>query len=201
MCGTTEQAAAGEASSGLALVLAASVLLPMAHSRGTIHRLDTGANRSPGKPWESVRGTWRQTRCWLLRPPCCRRSRTRCTGAHSRRRTPQTRKRDYLRVAIEYPLSPCGGRTVAPVAAGIARGDRNSALRHLDRLVRDHPTGRNVGRASFWTAESRSAPVIHCVRARLRQHARSSRRGCGDAQSGGVLHAAVLLSCCGSATV
>ncbi|MEP7345406.1 MAG: SPOR domain-containing protein [Gemmatimonadaceae bacterium] len=62
-------------------------------------------------------------------------------------------ERDYLRVAIEYPLSPRAEDALLLLSQlEFARGDRSSALRHLDRLVRDHPTGQNVGRASFWTA-------------------------------------------------
>ncbi len=62
-------------------------------------------------------------------------------------------ERDYLRVAIEYSLSPRAEDALLLLSQlEFARGDRISALRHLDRLVRDHPTGRNVGRASFWTA-------------------------------------------------
>jgi len=62
-------------------------------------------------------------------------------------------ERDYLRVAIEYPLSPRAEDALLLLSQlEFARGDRASALRHLDRLVRDNPTGRNTGRASFWTA-------------------------------------------------
>jgi hypothetical protein len=62
-------------------------------------------------------------------------------------------ERDYLRVAIEYPLSPRAEDALLLLSQlEFARGDRASALRHLDRLVRDHPNGPNVGRAAFWTA-------------------------------------------------
>jgi hypothetical protein len=62
-------------------------------------------------------------------------------------------ERDYLRLAIEYPLLPRAEDALLLLAQlEFARGDRVRALRHLDRLVRDHPSGRNVGKASFWTA-------------------------------------------------
>lgn len=62
-------------------------------------------------------------------------------------------ERDYLRLAIEYPLLPRAEDALLLLAQlEFARGDRARALRHLERLVRDHPSGRNVGKASFWTA-------------------------------------------------
>ena len=62
-------------------------------------------------------------------------------------------ERDYLRVAIEYPLSPRAEDALLLLSQlEFARGDRASALRHLDRLIRDHPTSQSIGRASFWTA-------------------------------------------------
>lgn len=62
-------------------------------------------------------------------------------------------ERDYLRLAIEYPLAPKAEDGLYLLAQlKYARSDRAGALRHLDRLVRDHPSGRNVGRASLLTA-------------------------------------------------
>jgi septal ring-binding cell division protein DamX len=62
-------------------------------------------------------------------------------------------ERDYLRVAIEYPLSPRAEEALLLLSQlEFARGDRSAAMRHLERLVRDHPTGRNIGRATFWMA-------------------------------------------------
>lgn len=62
-------------------------------------------------------------------------------------------ERDYLRLAIEYPLAPRSADALLLLSQlEFARGDRAGALRHLERLVRDHPAGATVGRASFWTA-------------------------------------------------
>jgi tetratricopeptide (TPR) repeat protein len=62
-------------------------------------------------------------------------------------------ERDYLRLAIEYPLAPRSEDALLLLSQlEFARGDRAAALRHLDRLLRDHPSGRNVGRATLWTA-------------------------------------------------
>lgn len=62
-------------------------------------------------------------------------------------------ERDYLRLAVEYPLSPRSEDALLLLSQlEYARGDRAAALRHLDRLLRDHPNGPSVGRATFWSA-------------------------------------------------
>jgi len=62
-------------------------------------------------------------------------------------------ERDYLKLAIEYPLSERAEDALLLLAQlESARGDRTGALRHLDRLQREHPGGRNAGKAAFWTA-------------------------------------------------
>lgn len=62
-------------------------------------------------------------------------------------------ERDYLRLAVEYPLSPRAAEALLRLAQlEYSRGDRVSALRHFERLVRDHPGNASVGQASFWTA-------------------------------------------------
>ena len=60
-------------------------------------------------------------------------------------------ERDYLRVSIEYPLSPRAEDALMMAAQlKLARGDRNGARRQFERMVREHPTGAQVAKASFW---------------------------------------------------
>lgn len=62
-------------------------------------------------------------------------------------------ERDYLRLAIEYPLSTRSEDALLLLSQlEFARGDRSAALRHLDRLLRDHPGGHSASRATLWTA-------------------------------------------------
>lgn len=61
-------------------------------------------------------------------------------------------ERDYLRVSIEYPLSPRAPEALLALAQlEYARGDRATARRRFDRLLREYPTGRHVARASYWS--------------------------------------------------
>lgn len=61
-------------------------------------------------------------------------------------------ERDYLRVSIEYPLSPRAPEALLALAQlEYARGDRAAARRRFDRLLREYPTGRHVARASYWS--------------------------------------------------
>lgn len=61
-------------------------------------------------------------------------------------------ERDYLRVSVEYPLSPRAPDALLALAQlEYARGDRATARRRFDRLLRDYPSGRHVARASYWS--------------------------------------------------
>jgi cell division septation protein DedD len=61
-------------------------------------------------------------------------------------------ERDYLRVSIEYPLSPRAPDALLALAQlEYARGDRTAARRRFDRLLREYPSGRHVARASYWS--------------------------------------------------
>lgn len=60
-------------------------------------------------------------------------------------------ERDYLRVVVEYPLSPRAEDATMMVAQlKLARGDRAGARRNFERLVREHATGAQAGKAAFW---------------------------------------------------
>ncbi|HSA55277.1 MAG TPA: SPOR domain-containing protein [Gemmatimonadaceae bacterium] len=61
-------------------------------------------------------------------------------------------ERDYLRVSVEYPLSPRAPEALLALAQlEYARGDRASARRRFDRLLREYPSGQHVARASYWS--------------------------------------------------
>jgi tetratricopeptide (TPR) repeat protein len=61
-------------------------------------------------------------------------------------------ERDYLRVSIEYPLSPRAPDALLALAQlEYARGERATARRRFDRLLREYPSGRHVARASYWS--------------------------------------------------
>jgi len=61
-------------------------------------------------------------------------------------------ERDYLRVSLEYPLSARAPDALLALAQlEYARGDRATARRRFDRLLRDYPSGRHVARASYWS--------------------------------------------------
>ncbi len=62
-------------------------------------------------------------------------------------------ERDYLRIVIEYPLSPRAEDALIRLAElEMMRGDRVRAQRHLQRLIIEHPTGSSRARASYWLA-------------------------------------------------
>ena len=62
-------------------------------------------------------------------------------------------ERDYLRIVIEYPLSPRAEDALIRLAElEMMRGDRMRAQRHLQRLIIEHPTGPSRARASYWLA-------------------------------------------------
>ena len=60
-------------------------------------------------------------------------------------------ERDYLRVSVEYALSPRAEDATMMVAQlKLARGDRPGARRNFERLVREHPDGSQASKAAFW---------------------------------------------------
>ena len=62
-------------------------------------------------------------------------------------------ERDYLRIAVEYQFtSRAPDALLALGQLELSRGDRNSARRRFDRVLRDYPRGRHVARASLWSA-------------------------------------------------
>jgi hypothetical protein len=59
-------------------------------------------------------------------------------------------ERDYLRVAIEYPFSPRAEEGLFALSQlRRARGDRTGERRLLERLLREHPSGRSVPRGGL----------------------------------------------------
>jgi cell division septation protein DedD len=59
-------------------------------------------------------------------------------------------ERDYRRVIVEYPLSAYADDALLAMAElEQARGDRASALQHLQRFVREHPVSTARGTAAF----------------------------------------------------
>ena len=59
-------------------------------------------------------------------------------------------ERDYRRVIVEYPLSAYADDALLAMAElEQARGDRTSALQHLQRFVREHPVSTARGTAAF----------------------------------------------------
>lgn len=62
-------------------------------------------------------------------------------------------ERDYKRIIIEFPVSLRAESALVGLAQlELARGDRSQAMQHLERVVREHPTGPSRARASFWMA-------------------------------------------------
>src|SRR5687767_10516689 len=62
-------------------------------------------------------------------------------------------ERDYKRIIIEFPVSRRAESALVGLAQlELARGDRSQAMQHLERVVREHPTGASRARASFWMA-------------------------------------------------
>jgi cell division septation protein DedD len=62
-------------------------------------------------------------------------------------------ERDYKRIIIEYPASRRSESALVGLAQlELARGDRAQAMQHLERVVREHPSGPSRARASFWMA-------------------------------------------------
>ena len=75
-------------------------------------------------------------------------------------------ERDYRRVIVEYPLSAYADDALLAIAElEQARGDREGALQHLQRFVKEHPASSARGTAAF-------------AAARLAFEQRDARTGC-----------------------
>lgn len=60
---------------------------------------------------------------------------------------------DYKHIVVDYPLAPQAEDALLRLAQlELARGDRDGALVHLQRIPRDYPRSRSLARASYWTA-------------------------------------------------
>ncbi len=60
-------------------------------------------------------------------------------------------QRDYLRIMLEHERSPRAGDAMLRLAQGeVARGDREAALRYLERLAREAPESGARAEASLW---------------------------------------------------
>ena len=64
-------------------------------------------------------------------------------------------ERDLKRIVIEYALSPRADDALMRLAQlEMARGDRDQALAHLQRVVTEHPKSPSRARASYWMART-----------------------------------------------
>jgi len=60
---------------------------------------------------------------------------------------------DYKHLVVDYPLAPQAEDALLRLAQlELARGDREGALTHLQRIPRDYPRSKSLARASYWTA-------------------------------------------------
>src|SRR3982751_219094 len=60
---------------------------------------------------------------------------------------------DYRHIVVDYPLAPQAEDALLRLAQlEIARGDRDGAPLHLQRIQRDYPRSKSLARASYWTA-------------------------------------------------
>ena len=60
-------------------------------------------------------------------------------------------RRDYLRLAVEFSLSPRAEDALLRLAQiELSRGDHVAARKHLDRLVLEHPSGTSRAPAAYW---------------------------------------------------
>ena len=60
---------------------------------------------------------------------------------------------DYKHIVVDYPLAPQAEDALLSLAQlELARGDRDGALNHLQRIPRDYPRSKSLARASYWTA-------------------------------------------------
>ena len=60
---------------------------------------------------------------------------------------------DYRHIVVDYPLAPHAEDALLRLAQlELARGDRDDALLHLQRIGRDYPRSKSLARANYWTA-------------------------------------------------
>ncbi len=60
---------------------------------------------------------------------------------------------DYRHIVVDYPLAPQAEDALLRLAQlELARGDRDGALTHLQRIQRDYPRSKSLARASYWTS-------------------------------------------------
>src|SRR5438132_8292130 len=60
---------------------------------------------------------------------------------------------DYKHIVVDYPLAPQAADALLRLAQlELARGDRDGALAHLQRVPRDYPRSKSLARASYWMA-------------------------------------------------
>jgi cell division protein FtsN len=60
---------------------------------------------------------------------------------------------DYKHIVVDYPLAPQAEDALLRLAQlELARGDRDGALSHLQRISRDYPRSKSLARANYWTA-------------------------------------------------
>ncbi len=60
---------------------------------------------------------------------------------------------DYKHIVVDYPLAPQAEDALLRLAQlELARGDRDGALSHLQRIPRDYPRSKSLARSSYWTA-------------------------------------------------
>lgn len=63
-------------------------------------------------------------------------------------------ERDYQRIIVEYPLSTHAGDALLQLAQlERSRGDRASAIGHLERFLQENPTSTKRGRTGLWLAQ------------------------------------------------
>ena len=60
---------------------------------------------------------------------------------------------DYKHIVVDYPLTPQAPDALLRLAQlELARGDRDAALSHLQRIPRDYPHSKSLARANYWIA-------------------------------------------------
>jgi cell division protein FtsN len=60
---------------------------------------------------------------------------------------------DYKHIVVDYPLAPQAEDALLRLAQlELARGDREGALIHLQKIPRDYPRSRSLARTSYWIA-------------------------------------------------